>query len=226
MSLVCWGERRHSHNININNRYSICPSLRQNKEIFVWGSNRNYNLGLDNKEGKPFPHFLDFFSKQNVFVSSVSLGEYHCLYVTDAGTLYAVGLGDGGRLGTNQENTLCEPQQIVLRARRSETIVCASAARHHSIILTSRNRVLTTGSNVHGQLGLGDVQKSLVFREVDFGTEDVPNRIGVIACKYHSLSYTNEYVHAWGENHGQFGMAANIPKFDRPVRVSDNHPCR
>lgn len=153
-------------------------------------------------------------------MNSVSLGEYHCLYITDTGTLYAVGLGDGGRLGSNQENTICVPQRVILRdPRKSETIIRASAARDHSIILTSRNRVLTTGSNVYGQLGLPGIQKSLIFRDVDFGAVDVPNQIGVVACKYHSVSYSNIEVHAWGENRGQFGVAASFLKFERPMQV-------
>lgn len=57
----------------------------QQKEILVWGNNRNYNLGLEDKEGKSYPHYLDYFSKQNVSINSVSLSCYHCLYVDDKG---------------------------------------------------------------------------------------------------------------------------------------------
>lgn len=69
------------------------------KEILVWGTNRNYNLGLENKEGKQYPHNLDYFVKQNTTIKAVSISCYHCLYVDEKGELYSVGLGDGGRLG-------------------------------------------------------------------------------------------------------------------------------
>lgn len=112
------------------------------KEILVWGNNRNYNLGLENKEGKQYPHHLDIFSKQNITIRSVSISRYHCLYVDDKGELYGVGLGDGGRLGTANENTLVLPKRIHLTNRhKNECIVGVSAATNHSIILTTEDRV-------------------------------------------------------------------------------------
>lgn len=112
------------------------------KEILVWGNNRNYNLGLENKEGKQYPHHLDIFSKQNITIRNVSISRYHCLYVDDKGELYGVGLGDGGRLGTANENTLVLPKRIHLTNRhKNECIVGVSAATNHSIILTTEDRV-------------------------------------------------------------------------------------
>lgn len=115
------------------------------KEILVWGNNRNYNLGLENKEGKLYPHQLDIFPKQNITIRSVSISRYHCLYVDEKGDLYAVGLGDGGRLGAASESTLVLPKRIHLTNRhKNECVVGISAARNHSIILTSEDRVRMT----------------------------------------------------------------------------------
>lgn len=141
------------------------------KEIFVWGTNRNYNLGLENKEGKSHPHYLDCFSKQNVSINSISLSCYHCLYVDDRGDLYSVGLGDGGRLGTNKETTLLVPKKIYLTNKhKNERVTCISAARNHSIVLTNENRIFTTGLNTHAQLGQRNaIEKSLIFRDIEIG---------------------------------------------------------
>lgn len=114
----------------------------QAKEILVWGTNRNYNLGLENKEGNQLPHHLDYFSKLHLTIRSVSMSQYHCLYIDEKGDLHAVGLGDGGRLGTNSETTLVMPMKIHLVNRhKNESVVGVSAAKYHSIVLTSENRV-------------------------------------------------------------------------------------
>lgn len=141
----------------------------QLKEICVWGKNHNYNLGLEDKEGKEYPHCLDCFSKQNVSISSVSLSCYHCLYVDDKGELYAVGLGDGGRLGTNKETTLLLPKKIYLTNKhKNERVISVSTARNHSIALTSEDRIFTCGLNTHSQLGQRNAfEKSLIMRDID-----------------------------------------------------------
>lgn len=150
----------------------VLPSNKdqRSKEIFVWGDNRNYNLGLENKEGKPFPHYLDHFSKQNVAVHLAAISSYHCLFVDDNGNLHAVGLGDFGRLGTKKEVAECVPKKVFLPNRRkSEMIKSVSVSQYHSLVLTSRHRVFATGCNGHGQLGQRNQDKSSMFQEVYFG---------------------------------------------------------
>ncbi|XP_031631768.1 inhibitor of Bruton tyrosine kinase [Contarinia nasturtii] len=178
----------------------------QQKEILVWGNNRNYNLGLEDKEGKSYPHNLDCFSKQNVSINSVSLSCYHCLYVDDKGELYAVGLGDGGRLGTNNETTLVLPRKIYLTNKhKNERVISVSTARNHSIVLTNDGRIFTCGLNTHMQLGQRNpIEKSLIMREIDIGDRGHFN--GVIARDYHCLAYTSNSVYVWGTNCGQFGL--------------------
>lgn len=141
------------------------------KEILVWGNNRNYNLGLEDKEGKSYPHHLDYFTKQNVSISCVSLSCYHCLYVDDKGELYAVGLGDYGRLGTNNETTHILPKKIYLTNKhKNERVIDISTARNHSIVLTSDDRIFTCGLNSHLQLGQRNpVDKSLILRDIEIG---------------------------------------------------------
>lgn len=99
-------------------------------------------MGLENKGGKPYPYNLDYFSKQNLSVQSVSLSRYHCLYVDDKGDIHSVGLGDGGRLGMNNETTLVLPKRVHLsNKRKNEVVTCISAAKNHSVALTSEDRV-------------------------------------------------------------------------------------
>lgn len=155
--------------LRINLRLILFHCRNQLKEIFVWGTNRNYNLGFENKEGKSYPYCLDYFSKKNLTINNVSLSCYHCLYVDDKDDLYAVGLGDGGRLGTNNESTLVLPKKIYLTNKhKNERIVAISTARNHSIVLTSEDRIFTCGLNTNAQLGQRtSYEKSLILRDID-----------------------------------------------------------
>ncbi|XP_055309724.1 inhibitor of Bruton tyrosine kinase [Sitodiplosis mosellana] len=188
------------------------------KEILVWGNNRNYNLGLENKEGKSYPHHLDCFFKQNVSINSVSLSCYHCLYVDDKGELYAVGLGDGGRLGTNNETTLVLPKKIYLTNKhKNERVISVATARNHSIAITSEDRIFTCGLNTHLQLGQRNpVDKSLIMRDIDIGDRGF---INVIARDYHCLAYTSDSVYVWGTNCGQFGLPSTEVKISQPKKL-------
>lgn len=101
----------------------------------------------------------------------MSLSCYHCLYVDDKGELYAVGLGDGGRLGTNNETTLVLPKKIYLTNKhKNERVVSVATARNHSMSVTSEDRIFTCGLNTHHQLGQRNpVEKSLIMRDIDIG---------------------------------------------------------
>lgn len=66
----------------------------------MWGSNKNYNLGINNDQnGEQLPQMLDFFRKEQISLQSVALGAYHSLFLDKKGNVYSVGHGKGGRLG-------------------------------------------------------------------------------------------------------------------------------
>lgn len=68
-------------------------------ETFVWGSNKNYNLGIADKEEKNYPQQLDYFKKKNIFISRASISTYHSLFLDNQGGVYVVGNGKHGQLG-------------------------------------------------------------------------------------------------------------------------------
>ena len=69
----------------------------------MWGSNKNYNLGVNNDQGTDhLPQMLDYFRKEHISMQSVALGAYHSLFLDKKSNLYAVGHGKGGRLGKSK----------------------------------------------------------------------------------------------------------------------------
>lgn len=79
-------------------KYRNKGSIQRN-EVLVWGSNKNYNLGIGNEEGRLTPQQLDYFNKHNIFIDKVSISTYHCMFLDTNKRLYTVGHGNGCQLG-------------------------------------------------------------------------------------------------------------------------------
>lgn len=71
-----------------------------NNELLVWGSNKNYNLGInDDQDTDHLPRMLNYFRKEQISIQLAALGAYHSLFLDKKSNLYTVGHGKGGRLG-------------------------------------------------------------------------------------------------------------------------------
>lgn len=211
---------------DFKNPIQCCCSLKKSdkksiqNELFVWGSNKNYSLGIG-KLGTP--ESLDIFRKGNIFIRDVSIGTFHSIFLTDNQEVYVVGHGKGGRLGIGSENTLVVPTKVNIPFRSSEEkVISVSASRHHSVILTDHGIVYSCGLNTQFQLGLKpSPEKLLFFREVN-GIPVVNGKslIGVIARNYHSLVYSDSEIYVWGLNGGQFGFKPEQEAILLPKRIS------
>lgn len=104
----------------------------------------------------------------------------------------------------------------------AEEIICISASRKHSLVLTNHSLVFACGLNEDHQLGVRDCgEKLLNFKEVvtlrDHGVEGLQK---VIARDYHSLAYSEKALYVWGSNLGQMGIDANTKHVQLPKMVS------
>lgn len=133
---------------DFKNPIQCCCTLKKfdkksiQNELFVWGSNKNYNLGIGNEQGKIRPESLEIFREQNIFIRDVSISIFHSIFLTDNQEVYVVGHGKGGRLGIGSENTLVVPQKVNIPFRNpEEKVISVSASRNHSLILTDHGNV-------------------------------------------------------------------------------------
>ncbi|EDW58880.1 inhibitor of Bruton tyrosine kinase [Drosophila virilis] len=198
----------------------IDANAESHNEALVWGSNKNYNLGIGNEQNTLTPQALDFFRKSNLWLEHVALGAYHSLFCDKRGHLYAVGHGKGGRLGIGQENSLPAPKRVKLPLKHNdERIISLSVSRQHSLLLTNRSLVYACGINDTHQLGVRDAGEHLTtFKEVvalrDKGASDL---LRVIACDHHSIAYSSRCIYVWGANQGQLGISCNTRTIVAPV---------
>jgi alpha-tubulin suppressor-like RCC1 family protein len=93
------------------------------------------------------------------YIKSVSCGENHVLFLTQAGMVFSLGKGEQGQLGFNK-NIIIEPEIIssLLNYRVSSI---NSDNNHNIIIATSRennnetnNSIIVFGDNSKGQIGI------------------------------------------------------------------------
>lgn len=133
---------------DFKNPIQCCCTLKKTdkksiqNELFVWGSNKNYNLGIGNEQGKLTPERLENFRKENIFIRDVSISIFHSIFLTDTQEVYVVGHGKGGRLGIGTENTLVVPQKVQIPFRnQGEKVISVSASRNHSLVLTDHGSV-------------------------------------------------------------------------------------
>ncbi|KAH8253689.1 hypothetical protein KR032_006546 [Drosophila birchii] len=191
-------------------------------DVLVWGSNKNYNLGVGSEQNTNAPQVVDFFRKSSIYLEQVALGAYHSLFCDKKGHLYAVGHGKGGRLGIGVENSLPAPKRVKVSSKLGDdSIRCISVSRQHSLVLTHRSLVFACGLNSDHQLGVRDAPEHLAqFKEVvalrDKGASDL---MRVIACDQHSIAYGSRCVYVWGANQGQFGINANTPSIMVPTMI-------
>ena len=59
-----------------------------NFDVYVWGSNTTYNLGLGHEQHRPIPDINDFFRKENIRVKEVRFSKFHSAFVASDGQVY------------------------------------------------------------------------------------------------------------------------------------------
>lgn len=123
-------------------------ALGQSGAVYVWGSNKEGQLGLgaDGEETIYVPHKLISFNEP---VAAISCGYYHCAFVTTDGALFTFGESDSGKLGLGSDAD--QPTRVDI----SEKIINVSCGGDHTVALTVDGEAYSFGASSNGQLGLG-----------------------------------------------------------------------
>ncbi|CAG0882573.1 unnamed protein product [Darwinula stevensoni] len=197
-------------------------------ELYIWGTNANYNLGTGATASKEQPDIFDFFRRDSVQISSVSMSEYHTLFLTKGGQVYSCGHGLGGRLGFGTEESQLTPKLIQCFVESDSCIAIASGS-DHSLFLTQNHNVWSCGSNRYGQLGhyLSPTDRLLNPKVISLKWPNEP--IQGIACgPSHSVFYSSTHLFTCGVNSGQLGHlqgsdTINAPKLVTCLNISEKY---
>ncbi|XP_012540160.1 X-linked retinitis pigmentosa GTPase regulator isoform X3 [Monomorium pharaonis] len=148
----------HETVINVWCGWDSSMALTENGELYVWGSNRYGQLGLDPSEFPSIshPHRVSIGER----IRNVSMGLRHTAVVTEGCEIYVCGSNNRGQLGLINPKTM-EPYvrlgaftKIVEWTMQGhvEDVACG---QYHTIVVTKRQtyNMYVFGDNKHGQLG-------------------------------------------------------------------------
>lgn len=175
-------------------------------EVYVWGSNKNFTLGLASEQSPKDPEVLESFRRDGISVQKVEMQKFHSVFLTNAGDVYVCGHGLGGRLGLNSEKTTLSVTQLPLSKIAKGRCMDIASGQDHTVMLMEDGQVLTCGLNTYHQLGLIPPPPQVLSpRLISIKFLKDKKAVGVCAAKYHSVIYTEDGIYTFGLNAGQLG---------------------
>ena len=117
-----------------------CRTILYGAKTYVWGNNRNLQLGLGDNKDRNSPQELLLKN-----IKSINCGEDHIIAITKSGKCYVWGYSYWGALGLS--NIDCAPTPYELELRDIKLINCGA---RHTIAVTNINVVYVWGYNYHG----------------------------------------------------------------------------
>ncbi|CAN7986704.1 unnamed protein product [Ixodes hexagonus] len=182
-------------------------------EVYVWGSNKNFSLGLASEQSPKYPEILEAFRRDGVSIQKVEMQKFHSVFLSNAGEVFVCGHGLGGRLGLNSEMTTLNVTKLASLAKMVVgKCVDVASGQDHTVFLMEDGQVLTCGLNTHHQLGLLPPPPQVLSpRAISMKFLKDKKALGVCAARYHTVIYTEDAIYTFGLNAGQLGH----PKGDR-----------
>jgi alpha-tubulin suppressor-like RCC1 family protein len=112
-------------------------------------------LGLEDIKITRVPEPITYFNDNTLCsVYTVSSGTFHTIFLDKQGKVYAVGCNESGQLGLGDNKNRTTPEPIPYF--KDILIKKISAGAYHTVFIDTEGKVYTVGSNICGQLGLGD----------------------------------------------------------------------
>ncbi|KAF8773228.1 Inhibitor of Bruton tyrosine kinase like protein [Argiope bruennichi] len=179
-------------------------------DVYVWGSNFNYNLGVGNSQSKVAPDVLEVFRKDFIDIKQVVICKFHSAFLSSTGQVYTCGYGHGGRLGQDTEDISLAPSPV--KGLGSQICLQVAAGQDHLLLLLENRQVWSCGLNTYHQLGhIPPPERLLTPKPLTLKFLKGKAILGICAARFHSVIYTKDSVYTFGLNAGQLGH----PKGDR-----------
>lgn len=191
-------------------------------EVYVWGSNKNFTLGLSSEQSPKHPEILEAFRRDSISVQKVEMHKFHSVFLANTGEVYTCGHGLGGRLGLSTENTTLNVTQIsCLTKMDMGRCIDIAAGQDHTVFLMENGQVLASGKNNYHQLGLLPPPPQVLSpRAISMKFLKEKKPVGVCAARYHSVIYTRDAIYTFGLNAGQLGHLKGDRLQSAPRQIS------
>ncbi|XP_028427844.1 retinitis pigmentosa GTPase regulator b [Perca flavescens] len=135
----------------------------------------------------------------------IACGDEHTALITENGKLFMFGSNNWGQLGLGSKLTVNKPTCV--KALKSEKVEFVACGRNHTLISTAQGKVLASGGNSEGQLGLGDCEERTVFHRIGFFDSRGPIKMLAAGSNTSAALTESGQLFMWGDNtEGQIGL--------------------
>ena len=167
-------------------------ALKTDGSLWSWGNNSSGQLGQSNLTYRSSPVQIGTATDW----AFISAGYSVSFAIKNTGTLWAWGAGTNGRSGLNRGTAVSSPIQIGSNTDWSKVY---SDGGGHSFAIKTNGTLWTWGTNLYGQLGIGDGRPR--SSPVQVGTDT--DWFGARAGSAHSIGLkTTGTLWAWGRHSG------------------------
>uniref|UniRef100_I3JNF1 Secretion regulating guanine nucleotide exchange factor n=2 Tax=Oreochromis niloticus TaxID=8128 RepID=I3JNF1_ORENI len=188
--------------------------------LHSWGANSYGQLSQGHVEDQASPRLSNIAALQNRPVRAISGGGGHSVVITESGEVFVCGQNNRGQLGLGHSADISTLQHCPILNQRVTDIACGW---DFTLLLTDGGQLLACGSNVFGQLGVGQtVTHSADLLVVESLMEPV---VSVAAGLRHSLAVTGSgCVYQWGTGLFSYAKRALSPHAV-PSHFNSKVPC-
>uniref|UniRef100_K3WWQ6 RCC1-like domain-containing protein n=1 Tax=Globisporangium ultimum (strain ATCC 200006 / CBS 805.95 / DAOM BR144) TaxID=431595 RepID=K3WWQ6_GLOUD len=235
----------HPVQIACGKAHSAIIDVYSNIYCFGTGANGQLGQGDSNLDSSKMPLRVPTVGTSTIL--HVTCGSNHTMCMTTEGKVFTWGDNTFGQLGLGFKST--KSRGIPTRVEKLVNVRGIVCGGSHSFIITTDNNVLACGSNIAGQLGLGDRTDRVMFERLPFfrkfyaaqqaetsaGTaasltysRDPPGMlVGAaaggdveLACgQYHSMALCGKRVYSWGNGDDGRLGHGNLETFLEPTLV-------
>eukprot|EP01091_Cochliopodium_minus_P013606 TRINITY_DN4419_c0_g1_i2.p1 TRINITY_DN4419_c0_g1~~TRINITY_DN4419_c0_g1_i2.p1 ORF type:complete len:381 (+),score=77.42 TRINITY_DN4419_c0_g1_i2:229-1371(+) len=195
--------------------FNFTVLLSKEGKVFTWGTNDKGQLGqgVENQDKyKSSPQQVKKLDE--IFISSISVGEGHIFVITaDQKALY---WGDGlqGQLGNGEWGVEFSPTLFKFSDQKLKSVSCGFT---HTIIELEDKSIWATGTNFYGELGVDSLETLNAPERITFFDSKTVLNIG---CGEHfSVLICSDGIYAFGNNNNGQLCLENNQSFSTPHKV-------
>ncbi|CCC70647.1 hypothetical protein NCAS_0F01630 [Naumovozyma castellii] len=195
--------------------------VEQGMKVYAFGSNGNYQLGLPQTDA-------DFIVPQLTFMNETALkkiacGGNHTLMLMADGTCYGTGDNSMREIRDDTGTEILKGWHLLNDSEsRYKDVTCGW---EFTVICNSQNEILSRGIGGKGELGLGGMCKSDIFKKVmAFGKDDEVKLFSSFQnCCVLVNTGTKSTVYGWGSNMKcQLFEPRTGKKVDQPIKIFES----
>ena len=138
-----------------------CLFLDTEGDVFSVGANESGELGLCHNRNQNVLNKIPNIPP----IKIISCGISSCYLIDFEGNLWTFGNNKDGQLGHGDNTNINAPK--VINALKDIQQISHGSSGDHFFVKNSQNQIFATGTNYHGELGIGDTEPVSIPKEID-----------------------------------------------------------